>query len=476
MFKQDTIAAVATPPGEGGIAIIRVSGPQARTIAARIFRPRHPGNPERYDGFTVHYGRFAAPESREAADDGLLTMFQGPHSYTGEDTIELSCHGGRVTTAHVLQLALQAGARLAEPGEFTLRAFLNGRLDLAQAEAVADVIRARTETARRMARRQLEGALSQTVIGLKDKLIGILAAIEVTIDFSEEVGELEYGPLEARITQVREDVERLLATSERGRILREGLRITIVGRPNVGKSSLLNALLRAERAIVTPVAGTTRDIVEESAVLGSLPVVLVDTAGIRETEDVVERIGVQRAQASVGGSDMTLLVVDAFAGWTPEDETVLDQVREEAAHLLLVFNKSDLLTPEEADCLRAALSARTADFAAPVFVSAQTGAGLDTLETTLIESIRGGEKADEEVDGDGDGTGTVLVSNARHRQALEAALRSLQEAERTFRLRLPGDFIAIDTRGALDALGQITGETVTEEIIHRIFHDFCVGK
>src|SRR5579871_5477879 len=263
MRQEDTIAAVATPPGEGGIAIVRVSGPEARAVAGRLFRPQRGGDPRAFPGYSVHYGLFVDPQSNEAADDGLLLMFHAPHSYTGEDMVELSCHGGRTATAAVLRLALQAGARPAEPGEFTQRAFLNGRLDLAQAEAVADVIRARTEAARRLARRQLEGALSQAVAALKDELTGILAAIEVTIDFSDEVGELDYAALEARIADVAASLDRLLATAGRGRILREGLRVAIVGRPNVGKSSLLNALLRAERAIVTPIAGTTRDTVEE---------------------------------------------------------------------------------------------------------------------------------------------------------------------------------------------------------------------
>jgi tRNA modification GTPase len=470
MLKTDTIAAVATPPGEGGIAVVRVSGPEARRIAARVFRPGRGGDPASFPGYSVHYGEFVDAAAGEVADDGLLTIFHAPHSYTGEDVIELACHGGRMTTARVLQLTLAAGARLAEPGEFTQRAFLNGRLDLAQAEAVADVIRARTESARRLARRQLEGALSQAVAALKDELIGILAAIEVTIDFSDEVGELEYESLTVRIAAARAEVERLLTTAERGRILREGLRVAIVGKPNVGKSSLLNALLRTERAIVTPIAGTTRDLVEETANVGGIPIVLVDTAGIRETADVVERIGVARAENAAADADVVLFVLDSTTGVTEEDRVVAQQLKQtgrEILHVLIVLNKCDAVSPAEA----AAAGPFKHDLPFPyegiAHVSALTGQNMDVLEQMLIRVVSGNGGADE---------ASVMVANTRHREALEAALASLREAERTAVQRLPGDFIAIDVRGALDSLGLITGETVTDEIIHRIFHDFCVGK
>ena len=469
---QGTIAAVATPPGEGGIAIVRVSGPGAIALAARIFRPANSGDVQQYAGRAAHYGRFFDAQTGESADDGLLTIFRAPRSYTGEDVVEMSCHGGRVTTAEVLRLALESGARLARPGEFTMRAFLNGRIDLAQAEAVADVIRARTDAAQRLARRQLDGNLSREVAALRDELIGILASIEVSIDFSEETGELDYELLTPRIEKTRQDVEALLRTAEQGRILREGLRVAIVGRPNVGKSSLLNALLRADRAIVTPIAGTTRDALEESANFSGLPVVLTDTAGIRETDDTVERIGVTRAKAAAAQADVTLLVLDAAAGLTAEDHEILQGLRaesggqENAPRIVFAANKRDAANESQinailADC--AALSSAGDTFAA---VSAQTGEGLPELEARLTEA--------------GNGTGAapdaVIVSNARHREALQAALNSLMEAERTARLRLPGDFIAIDVRGATDAIGQITGETVTEDIIHRVFRDFCVGK
>lgn len=467
--QDETISATATPSGEGGIAVIRVSGAKARAIAETLFRPLRGDKPDAYRGYTVRYGSFLDPVTRETIDDGLLTLFRAPRSYTGEDCIELSCHGGRAATARLLQATLHAGARLAEPGEFTLRAFLNGRIDLAQAEAVADLIRARTESARRLARVQLEGSLSQEIAAVKDDLTGILAAIEVTIDFSDEAGELEYAPLQQRICVAKGRISRLLATGERGRILREGLRVAIVGRPNVGKSSLLNALLRADRAIVAPIAGTTRDVVEESANISGVAIVLADTAGIRDTEDVVERIGVERARAVAETADVILLVIDIKEGFTENDSELLTRLKEsEAGRVVCVLNKSDNLSPAEAEeRLRAVHTALGEQVSACVALSAKSGEGIDALENALLNLLG---------DADGQGRETVMVANERHCEALRQAQASLVEAENSANLQLPGDFVSIDVRGALDALGLITGETVMEDVIHRIFHDFCVGK
>jgi tRNA modification GTPase len=459
MYKQDTIAAISTPPGEGGIAVVRISGALALTVAARMFRGHGSAKIDSLPGYSVRYGTFV-DAADQPVDDGLLTLFRAPHSYTGEDTAELSCHGGRTTTARVLQLALDAGARLAEPGEFTLRAFLNGRLDLTQAEAVSDVIRARTESARRVARRHLDGALSAAIFRLKEELIGILAAIEVTIDFSDEVGDLEYAPLLARIRAAQADIDALLATAQRGRILREGLRVAIVGRPNVGKSSLLNRLLGAERAIVTPIAGTTRDVLEESANIRGVPVILVDTAGIRATDDLVERIGVERAEAAAASADVVLFVAEASCGITSEDRELLARIPPETPRVC-ALNKSDLVPGGNP------FSEIPPHSAIPV--SALTGAGIVEMEGALLRAAGAGDQ-------DADNAETVVVANVRHIHALQQAAASLEQAAQTAANRLPGDFVAIDVRGALDAIGQITGETVNEEIIHRIFHDFCVGK
>jgi tRNA modification GTPase len=465
MYQVDTIAAISTPPGEGGIAIIRVSGPDALSIADRVFQGRD-GTVTRLKGYTLRYGVFF-DANREIADDGLLTVFRAPYSYTGEDTIELSCHGGRTTTSRVLALTLEAGARLAAPGEFTLRAFLNGKLDLAQAEAVSDLIRARTESARRVARRHLDGALSDEITAIKEELIGILAAIEVTIDFSDEVGDLEYGPLLGRIETALAGIATLLATASRGRILREGLRVAIVGRPNVGKSSLLNRLLSTDRAIVTPIAGTTRDLLEESASIEGVPVILVDTAGMRDTADIVERIGVERAEAAAAQADVVMIVIDAAEGITHEDRDLMARIPDGVLRLL-VWNKCDLLAASRSDHLIREYRAEEGA-AGAVAVSARTGDGIGNLEQALLRTVKADKKSPEMTD-------DVVVANVRHVRALEQARLSLAQAVQTTMARLPGDFIAIDVRGALDALGQITGETVNEEIIHRIFHDFCVGK
>ena len=470
MLNSDTITAIATPPGEGGIAVIRVSGPEAFAVGARLFRPRRPGNPADYAGYTVHYGRFDDVDTGDSIDDGLLTVFRAPHSYTGEDSVEISCHGGGATTARILRSALRAGARLAEPGEFTQRAFLNGRIDLAQAEAVADVIRARTEAAQRMARRQLDGALSLAVRLLRDELIGILAAIEVTIDFSDEIGELEYPPLLARISASRQAVEDLLGTADRGRILREGLCVALIGRPNVGKSSLFNALLRENRAIVTEMPGTTRDRLEESANIAGAPLVLIDVAGLRETDDVVERVGVERAEAALLESDIVLFVLDAAEGLTDGDRVVAKRLRAiPPERILTVLNKRDAVSGAALTaCEREARD--LLESRAVTAVSALTAIGLPELEQCLLSLALGGNTQTAL------SAETVVVSSVRHREALDSARASLIEAERTAQQQLPGDFIAIDTRGALDALGLITGETVTDDIVHRIFRDFCVGK
>ncbi len=462
---NDTIAAIATPPGEGGIGIVRVSGPDAFVLADRLFHPRSQRPPSRVSRFpTVRYGTIRDPETDETVDDALLLRFRAPHSYTGEDVVEFSCHGGPVTLGRVLMLVLRSGARTAEPGEFTQHAFLNGRMDLTQAEAVCDQIRARTEAAQRLAVRQREGALSGEVTRLKDALVGALAAVEVTIDFSEEVGDLDYPALAERLARLQEDLEALIATADRGRVYREGIRLAIVGRPNVGKSSLLNALLRENRAIVTPIAGTTRDVIEETANVQGIPLTAIDTAGLRETEDEVERIGVERAHAALETAGLLLFVLDASTGWTSEDADIAALTAGRRA--VWALNKADTVSGVEAERQVKALRVH-AEKLPIVLVSAATGAGMETLEQTLADAIlndRGG--IGEE----------VVVSSTRHLRALESARDSLSEARATTSEGLPPDFISIDLRAALDALGQITGETATEEVIHRIFHDFCIGK
>lgn len=473
--SQETIAAVATPPGQGGIAVIRISGPSSHAIVDAIFAPADGGAPSAFSGYSVHYGAILDSASGETIDDGLLTLFKAPHSYTGEDGAEISCHGGTANANRVLRVTLDAGARLADPGEFTQRAFLNGRVDLAQAEAVADLIHAQTEASRRQARRQLDGGLSQAIAGIRNELLGILASIEVTIDFSDEVGDLAYEPLAGRIHGAVAVLETILTTFDRGRILRDGLRVAIVGRPNVGKSSLLNAMLRAERAIVTPVPGTTRDLVEENAVIQGIPIVLTDTAGMRDTEDLVERIGVERAKGAAANADVVLFVFDAAMSLRADDLHILARLHTESdVPVIAVANKSDLnVRAGAAETMQLALQGFGLAGGCR-FVSALTGEGVTELEESLFAlCTRGAMSGRTSL---GDARESAVLTNTRHKEAVAEAASNLREAEKTTRAGLPGDFIALDIRGALDALGRITGETVTEDIVHRIFHDFCVGK
>ncbi len=459
---NDTIAAIATPPGEGGIGMVRISGPSALSIADALFHCVSGKKPSLLPTHTLHYGSLRDPASGEQIDDALLLIFRAPRSYTGEEVAEFSCHGGSVTTGRALTLALRAGARLAEPGEFTLRAFLNGRMDLAQAEAVCDQIRAKTETAHRIALRQRAGILSKRLGEMRQRLIGLLAAAEATIDFSEEIGELDYGMMSEGLRQIREEVESLIRSASYGRIYREGIRLVIVGRPNVGKSSLLNALLRQDRAIVTPIAGTTRDLIEESANIRGIPLTAIDTAGLRETEDLVERIGVERAREAIESASLILYVLDASENATEEDARIAAMLADRPH--IRVYNKIDLLDDLQRERLR---SSQTDGEPASVAVSVSNGWGLETLEETIERSVLGGRVSDGE---------SAIISNTRHQRALEQARDSLREAEETTRRQMPPDFITIDIRAALDALGLVTGETATEEIIDRIFQDFCIGK
>lgn len=449
--NDDTICALATPPGTGGIGVIRVSGSAAFAIVDRAtWRPNHTPCAG-WAGHTLHRADIVHPTG-EIIDDVLLAVFHSPRSYTGEDIVEISAHGGPVPLRQILGRLMQCGARLARPGEFTQRAFLNGKMDLAQAEAVGDLIAAQTEQAYRLARRQNEGYLSRAVTEARTTALGVLARIEASIDFPEDVGELDTEACLSELAQAERQISELLATADNGILYREGLKVVLAGRPNVGKSSLLNALLKTNRAIVTPIPGTTRDLIEETLNLRGIPLRAVDTAGLRETTDEVERIGVERTQASLADADIALLILDASVGETAED-TALRQSWSARPHIL-VWNKWDLKPgadpPTEG-----------------VVVSASTGWNLIALEDALAELALGGRIAETE--------GTV-VTHARHRQALESALAHLAEAHKTLNAELPADFVSIDVRGALDALGKITGETATEDVIEEIFSRFCIGK
>ncbi len=458
MYFRDTIAAISTPPGEGGLAVIRLSGDMAVLFASRLFQPVK-GSVGQFVTHTTHYGKIL-DAAGNVIDDGMMTLMLAPRSYTSEDTAELTCHGGIHISSLVLKAALNAGCRLAEPGEFTYRAFANGRIDLTQAEAVADLIHARTDFAVTAARRQLEGGLSEYISRLRSDILSSLAAVEVTIDFSDEVGDLDRAVLEQNLSQTLRELQKFSASYQHGRLLREGLRIVILGRPNVGKSSLLNRLLHTDRAIVTNLPGTTRDILEESKSILGIPVVLVDSAGIRDSIDLIEQIGMERAVSACNNADVVLIVLDASEGITSEDRMPIEIAVASGATVVVAFNKCDILSNTETTNLNSnLLEDRTA-----LMVSAKTGDGIDILERALIpqQLLEASE--------------SVMITNLRHYQALLRAEEALRDAIITCTSDLPPDFISVDLREVLAQLGSITGENIYDELLHRIFHDFCVGK
>jgi tRNA modification GTPase len=383
-------------------------------------------------------------------DDATAVRLPGSATYTGEPMLEIFCHGGQATTEAVLNALLAAGCRAALPGEFSLRAYLNGKMDLATAEAVCDQIKAGTEAAQRLAVRQREGAVSRAVEALRSSIVGLTAAAEVTIDFSDEVGDLDTEEFGRRLGEVLEHARALVESGRAGRLLREGARIAIVGRPNVGKSSLLNALLGIDRAIVSPHAGTTRDTIEETLQVAGIPLTLVDTAGLRDSDDPVEQIGVERTRGALISADLVLHVFDASEGWSAADAAVAAALPQTG--VVTAANKCDLTAD------------RTAGGAVPV--SAKTGEGMDALRAAILQVL-------DVVPNSAD---HVVLSRARHLDAMRGVVEALESVQRSLEAGLPSDFLTIDLRGALQALGEITGETATEEIVHRIFHDFCVGK
>jgi tRNA modification GTPase len=457
---RDTIAAVATAPGEAGIGIVRVSGPQALALARVLFRPAAGVLPPLPTPRRAYYGAVLRGEGGEKLDDCLLTYFGGPRSYTGEDVVELACHGSGLVLGQLLRALVTLGARLAEPGEFTQRAFLNGRMDLVEAEAVIDLIRARTDAALRVATGQLSGRLSREIRTLRHALVTLLAEIEAAIDFPDDVEPPPDEELAARAREVRGRARALLETADAGRLYREGASLVLAGRPNVGKSSLLNALLREERAIVTPVPGTTRDIIEETLSLRGVPVRAIDTAGLRETLDTVEALGVERTRAQLAAADLVVWVVDASEGLTAEDRALGEELA--GRKVVAAANKTDL-----GDRLADGELRRLVGEEAPIVrLSALHRDGIDRLEEALAGRLLGENAAPE----------SVWVSSARHQARLLAAVEALDLAIEATEARFDQAAIALDLKRAAEALGEITGETVTEETISQIFARFCVGK
>jgi tRNA modification GTPase len=459
---DDTIAAISTPIGEAGIGIIRMTGPQAADILSRIFCPgkKRPGTSgERRLSLTpyrLHYGHIVDSQNDETIDEVLVSYMPAPRTYTREDVVEVNCHGGVVPLRRVLELVLGHGARLAQPGEMTLRAFLNGRIDLAQAEAVLDIVQAKTEASLRVAVEQLGGRLSDEIRAVRALLMDVLAYLEATIDFEED--EIPFQDIGPPLGEAIERLEKLLANADQGIIYRQGVRTAIVGRPNVGKSSLLNALLHTSRAIVTPIPGTTRDTLEETINLKGVPLVLVDTAGITaETDDAIEKLGIERSRAALAQADLALLVVDGSEPLQSADNEIADLVGDKPA--IVVVNKADLAQKAEPDGLLPQ--------ADRVSISALTGQGLEELEGAIVETVFSGRvvTADE-----------PLVSSPRHKGLLAQALDHLNAAQGAHNEGMAADFVAIDLTAAVSALGEITGETATEDLLETIFAKFCIGK
>jgi tRNA modification GTPase len=451
-----TIAAIATAvvPQQGSVGIVRVSGLQAMPIAQTLFFA--PGR-QVWESHRILYGYIRHPQTQQLVDEALLLIMKAPRSYTREDVVEFHCHGGIMAVQQVLQLCLENGARLAQPGEFTLRAFLNGRLDLTQAESIADLVGARSPQAAQTALAGLQGKLAHPIRQLRASCLDILAEIEARIDFEEDLPPLDHRVIISEIERISKDVSRILATADKGELLRTGLKVAIVGRPNVGKSSLLNAWSRSDRAIVTELPGTTRDVVESQLVVGGIPVQVLDTAGIRETQDQVEKIGVERSRRAASAADLVLLTIDAQTGWTPADQEIYEQVQHRP--LILVINKIDLASPEGVQYPKSINHV--------VKTAAAQNQGIEGLEAAILEQVQAGKVQAADLD---------LAINQRQAAALVKAKTSLEQVEATIFQELPLDFWTIDLRGAIQALGEITGEEVTESVLDRIFSKFCIGK
>jgi tRNA modification GTPase len=458
----DTIAAISTPMGEGAIAIVRLSGDQAFDIADRLFRGVGGKRLKDVASHTIHYGHIIDPKTGEVAEEVMVSAMKGPKTFTKEDVIEINCHGGLVSVNRVLQLLLNNGARLAEPGEFTKRAFLNGRIDLSQAEAVMDLIRAKTDRAMNVALGQMEGRLSKLIQKLRQEILEILAHVEVNIDYPEydDVEEMTHHMLLQKSSYVRKEIEKLLRTSQQGKILREGLSTVIVGRPNVGKSSLLNSLVHENKAIVTDIPGTTRDVIEEYVNVRGVPLRLLDTAGIRETEDIVERIGVEKSRKVLKEADLILLVLNYSDELTAEDENIFKAV--EGMDAIVIVNKMDL--EQKIDMDRVHELSKNHKL---VTTSLLEDKGVDDLEEAIASLFFEGSIEAGDI---------TYVSNTRHIALLNQALNAIDDAIQGVEMGTPIDIVQIDLTRTWELLGEIIGDSVHESLIDQLFSQFCLGK
>lgn len=454
--QRETIVAIATAivPEQGSVGIVRLSGEKALFIAQVLF---HAPGKQDWSTHRVIYGHLCHPETGQIVDEALLLLMLQPRSYTREDVVEFHCHGGIMAVQTVLQLCITQGARLAQPGEFTLRAFLNGRIDLTQAESIAELVSAQSQAASQVALAGLQGKLAIPIRQLRSTCLDILADIEARIDFEDDLPPLDEELIKHQIQSALTQVDAVLATAEQGELLRSGLKVAIVGCPNVGKSSLLNAWSKSDRAIVTDLPGTTRDIIESTLVVRGIPVKILDTAGIRATADTVEKIGVERSLAAAAEADLVLLTTDATLGWTREDLEIYQQVKSQP--LVLVINKTDLATPQAAIYPQ--------EIKHIVHTSAVNNLGINDLEEIILTLANVGLITAASSD---------IAINRRQASVLTKAKTSLKQVQTTITNELPLDFWTIDLRGAIQSLGEITGDDVTESVLERIFNRFCIGK
>ena len=459
IYENDTIAAVSTPPGEGGIGIVRISGKEAFKIADKVFVSSGGAKPSSYSNATVHHGFIN--KGGEVVDEVLLTVMKSPRTYTAEDIIEISCHGGRTPLKNVLETCLNEGARLAEPGEFTKRAFLNGRIDLAQAEAVLDVISSKSSAANKIAMEQLRGAFSLEIGAMRSDIIDLLSLIELSIDFSDEDVEFEsIKKITDKVVGLAAKIKRVLDTSDKGIVFREGVKAVICGRPNVGKSSLMNALLRDERVIVTSIAGTTRDVIEESINIDGVRVSLSDTAGIIETSDRVEAEGIKRSKERLERADIVILVIDQSRSLSTKDKEIFNIAKNKK--LIVALNKKDLPNAFKTEEVRSLLGIKEV-----VQVSAVTKEGLGKIEQAISDKIFNGKVHMPE---------GAVVTNLRHTEALKKALENIERAQKLTEKSYNGELLASDLREAVFQLGLIIGESIEDDVLDRIFSQFCIGK
>ena len=456
MIQGDTIVAIATAiaPEQGSVGIVRLSGTKSLAIAKSLFHA--PGKQE-WSSHHILYGYIRDPKTQQTVDEALLMLMLQPRSFTREDVVEFHCHGGIMAVQSVLQLCVAQGARLAQPGEFSLRAFLNGRIDLTQAESIAELVSAQSQKASQVALAGLQGKLASPIKDLRTTCLDILAEVEARIDFADDLPPLNEAQIEQQLEDVLTKVNNILATAEQGELIRNGLKVAIVGCPNVGKSSLLNAWSKSDRAIVTDLPGTTRDVIESTLVVGGIPIRVLDTAGIRETADTVEKIGVERSRNAAQDADLVLLTVDASQSWTEADSQIYQQVKDKP--LILVINKADLASPESVDY--------PGKITRIVHTSAANHQGITSLEREIIALANQGKIVAANSD---------IAVNQRQASALIRARVALEQVQDTVSNKLPLDFWTIDLRGAIQALGEITGEEVTESVLDRIFSRFCIGK